>query len=176
MSQTVITVGAACLCIGILIGLAIDDTVDDFFKDRSNRKAPMPKLRISRVPARVARGIVVACVIATLVFNLVAAMLLIKTRIDTSRTAERQDTFTRCVARYEQSFSEAYRARLAASTEVTNAQDRVFLSVAEQDRAAFKEALADYVALREKAKKSQVENPYPPLPDDYCGPVPEAAK
>jgi hypothetical protein len=175
-SQLILLVAVSSFVVGVLVGVVLDD-VRDQLRDFRNERKPMPDPTES-TPSTSARRkdsrASVWLLIIVLALNVVVSGLLIKTRIDTANVAARQSDFTKCVADYNQKFSAAYRARLAPSAAATEALDRVMASVAESDRAAFKAALKSYVDLRAKAKASQVDNPYPPLPDDYCGPVPGA--
>lgn len=163
-SQLILLVGASSFIVGVLVGVALDDARDQLREFRNERK-PMPR-KDSRTS--------IWLLIIVLALNFVVSGFLIKTRIDTTNVAARQAAFTKCVADYNQNFSAAYRARLAPAAAATEALDKVMLSVADKDRDAFAAALKNYVDLRTKAKASQAQNPYPPLPDDYCGPVPGA--
>lgn len=177
MSQTqlILLVAVSSFVVGVLVGVVLDD-VRDQLRDFRNERKPMPSTnrQATKSPRRKDSRTSVWLLIIVLALNVVVSGLLIKTRIDTANVAARQVEFTQCVADYNQRFSAAYRARLAPSAAATEALDKVMASVAEADRAAFKAALQSYVDLRAKAKASQANNPYPPLPDDYCGPVPGA--
>jgi hypothetical protein len=163
-SQLILLVAVGSFTVGVLVGIVLDDARDQLRASRTERNTmPRSESRAS-----------VWLLIIVLALNVVVSGLLIKTRIDTANVAARQSTFTKCVADYNQKFSTAYRARLAPSAAATEALDRVMASVAQSDKEAFTAALQSYVDLRTKAKASQVANPYPPLPDDYCGPVPGA--
>ena len=174
-SQLILLVAVSSFVIGVLVGVVLDD-VRDQLRDFRNERKPMPSkpTREPKVARRKDSRTSVWLLIIVLALNVAVSALLIKTRIDTSNVAVKQTAFTNCVADYNQKFSAAYRARLAPSAAATEALDKVMASVAESDREAFRKALQNYVDLRTKAKASQANNPYPPLPDDYCGPVPGA--
>jgi hypothetical protein len=174
-SQLILLIAVSSFLVGVLVGVVLDD-VRDQLRDFRNERKPMPSPDSSDTKAarRKDSRTSVWLLIIVLALNVAVSGLLIKTRIDTANVASRQSQFTQCVADYNQKFSAAYRARLAPSAAATEALDKVMLSVAESDRDAFKAALQSYVDLRTKAKASQADNPYPPLPDDYCGPVPGA--
>lgn len=72
-----------------------------------------------------------------------------------------------CVANYSQQFSAAYQARLASSS--TPQLDDVLKAADQKDTAAFNKALDQYLAARDQQIAEQQRNPYPPLPDTFCG-------
>jgi hypothetical protein len=172
-SQLIPLVAVGSFVVGVLVGVVLDD-VRDQLRDFRNERKPMPDPSETKTARRKDSRTSVWLLIIVLALNVAVSGLLIKTRIDTAAVAGRQSEFTKCVADYNQKFSAAYRARLAPSAAATEALDKVMQSVASKDRAAFASALESYVDLRAKAKASQADNPYPPLPDDYCGPVPGA--
>lgn len=84
-------------------------------------------------------------------------------------TYARQQNLSKCVNEYNQQFSVAYNARLSASQEASDALDAIVAAISKDDQTAFRAAVADYVAQRDKVKKAQVTNPFPAVPDTFCG-------
>lgn len=100
--------------------------------------------------------------VLTVALNAIVGLLLIGTRQST-------ENYAKCSADWQQQFGTAYRARIAASMKVDEAQDQVFRAVAAQDTDAFKAALSRYVKLRDNQEAEREKNPLPPLPDVLCG-------
>lgn len=105
--------------------------------------------------------------VLTLVLNTIVGILLISTRASTAE-------YTRCSALWQQQFSAAYKARVAAVTAVDEALDEVLRAVAARDPQAFKAAVAHYVHLRDEQARARKENPLPPPPEALCGNPKEA--
>lgn len=143
--------------LGVFVGREVDDTYY-LARDWVKGRRPMAADRKERRRQNVLLGLLVVA----LASNVLVGVLLQVSRIQ-------QGDFTRCSADYDQQFSQAYRARLAASTEATEALDRLVMAVDSRDDAEFQNALDNYVKLRTKAKATAQANPYPPLPESVCG-------
>jgi Tfp pilus assembly protein PilN len=172
--------GVSGLCVGILIGLVIDDVYDIYRANRKTRTPHMERRPLLLLWLLIVSLVANAVVGGTLIFARAKAEEAQRTATTslqrTNANAAELEKFTVCVAAFNQRFTEAYTARLKPSTEASDALDRLIRAVANDDRAEFRKALTAYVALREKVKAEQASNPYPPLPLDYCGPVPRKAK
>lgn len=144
--------------VGVLVGASIDDLFESVHHHKGKLMTDKPK---------VLTWLLTICIAA----NIGIGALMIVSRVQQTDIAREQTRFTECVADYNQQFSSAYKARLASSGQATDALDRVMMAVSSKDEAEFKAALADYVKLRLAAKAQQRANPYPALPDDYCGKV-----
>ena len=100
--------------------------------------------------------------IAVLGLNAAVGALLIITREDA------QD-YSTCVARWQQQFANAYKARTEASEQVDGAIDSVILAVDHRDDEEFRNAVRTYLAIRNQQDKDRQKNPLPPLPEELCG-------
>lgn len=141
---------------GVVFGVGLDDLIEYARKHRIKREAP----RVRKTPVWVVWLIGTLCVV-----QIAVALLAYSARAD-------NDAQTQCQADYNQRFAEAYRSRVAVSAQASQGLDQIIDGVASGDRAQLKAAIDDYVALREKVRKEQLKNPYPPLPDDFCGEAP----
>lgn len=135
-------------------------------KARDTNKVAGARSRLKRDPDRPGRSVgwfAVWLLVAAVGANVLNGVLLIKTRLEAGDTA-------RCIAVYNQQFSEAYRARVASSDDAMKALDRIVAAVEERDPVELRQSVAEYLAFREKVQHDQRTNPYPPLPTQLCGP------
>lgn len=155
--MTTLLLMAATFLVGLFVGREIDDL---YYQTRALIKRGTDMTTPEKLRRR--QFVLIWVLVGVLAANVFLGALLQITRIQ-------QGDFTQCSAEYNQQFSEAYKARLQASTEATEALDRLVLAVNSKDREKFHAALANYVTLRTKAKATAQANPYPPLPDQFCG-------
>lgn len=99
----------------------------------------------------------------------VIAVLTVLVTVPSLIAVQRVGALSACQSDWNQSFAEAYRARLDSSQLSSQKLDRIILSVDTSDRAAFQQAVDDYVRARNAQIADQRKNPYPQLPEQYCG-------
>lgn len=83
------------------------------------------------------------------------------------------DRLAECQATYSNGIADALDARSTASAETQQALDELLGTVSSaaptsEGGQQVRQALADYMAKRAKAKTAQKDNPYPPAPRDAC--------
>lgn len=108
--------------------------------------------------------------------GVIAAVLIalgIATAVQAYVQSEATARLTDCQTAYANGFADALDARSNATAEAQDALDQLLTVVAGLDpspdsQKKFRDALSDYLEKRAKAKKTQVENPYPEPPRDVC--------
>lgn len=108
--------------------------------------------------------IVLIAVLTTLV--VIPALIAVKS---SNEAVRRVGALAVCQSDWNQSFAEAYRVRLESSLVSSKNLDKIMQSVDDKDRSAFRKAVDGYVKARAEQVKDAVANPYPPLPDQFCG-------
>lgn len=159
---THVLVAVVSLVVGFIFGMEADDLIDQpigkegrTVKDRLNR--------LRETPGRARRTPLSYWLLGVLLLvNAVNGIGLITTRLSTSDLAE-------CVAAYNQQFSQAYQARFDSAATASKALDRLVIAVAANNRTEFKASIDAYVTARQAAIADQKANPYPELPDTFCG-------
>lgn len=111
-------------------------------------------------------------VVATVIAQALVGILLIVTYANTGKTAKVLAEYQACVADYNQQFSTIYKARSEAAVQTDKVLDKVIKAVDDQDAKAFRRAVDNYLEARERQDRNRVQNPTPPLPISFCGPVP----
>ncbi len=107
------------------------------------------------------------------VLGAVIVVLGVFTAVQSYVQASATDRLTECQTAYANGFADALDARSDATSAAQDALDDLLTTVASitptpEGREEFRVALADYLAKRADAKKTQAENPYPPAPRDVC--------
>lgn len=145
------------LLVGFLAGIALDDAFDLYRASRKERRMKTSK------PTR---GTILGVVLSIAVLlQLGVGVLIIVER------AARQE-YADCTTRWQQSFAAAYQSRIESSTAASDALEAVIRAVDAEQPDRFREAVDDYLLLRDRQIKDQKRNPYPPLPDELCGEKP----
>jgi hypothetical protein len=103
---------------------------------------------------------------------LLALATTLQTFYQTSRSqalGEAQVRLAQCQIAYQNGFADALDARTTATNEAQQALDELVATVAQATgREASRAALARYIEVRERQKRTQESNPYPPAPRDVC--------
>lgn len=97
------------------------------------------------------------------------AFLTILVIIPSLLAVQRVGALADCQSDWNQKFAEAYRVRLESSQISSINLDKILVSVDKDDRGAFRVAVEAYVKARDAQLRDQLNNPYPALPDQYCG-------
>jgi hypothetical protein len=163
---TLLAVAAGSLLIGFLVGVVLEDAYGLYRIARKDRPMPKPSGR------QILGGVLVVAV----VLQLLVGVLLIDARRDLSQSNREVDEYVSCTTGWQQDFAAAYRARIAVAEDTAAAMEEVVRSVAADNPERFDAAVADYIAVRDEQITEQRRRPYPPLPDELCGPMPEESR
>lgn len=154
------------LLVGFLGGVVGRDAFDLY---RDSRKERTMNDKHSGGGANIFLTVLLGVVVAAQLF---VGVLLIDSRRDLADSERNASDFAACNVRWQQEFAAAYQARVKASTDVTEALERVVRAVDAQDQSEFRDAVDAYIEVRDRQDREVDRNQYPPLPSELCGEAP----
>ena len=165
MITALLIASLAGFLVGFLVGIVLDDALDLYRAARKERNMTESRSGFPRA--------MTALLAIAVVANFLVGLLLIQTRAANQDTADKLAAYTVCTNEWQQQFATAYRVRLAASRDVSEALDAIMIAVDKKDPEKFKAALNRYLTVRETQEVQRKKNPLPPLPDRLCGQPPK---
>lgn len=156
-----ILVAVGSFALGVCIGVTFDDAWDLYRQSRKDRRMT--------ATSNGSRRLLGWTIIAIAVVQVFVGIGLIKSRLDLAAAERDRASYETCTSRWQQEFASAYKARIASSTDAANALEQVVRAVGAEDPDRFRDAVHDYLVLRDAQIRDQKSNPYPPLPDELCG-------
>lgn len=119
---------------------------------------------------------VVGKIDATRLLGIMLLLLAFATTLQTFYQAHRsaelgreQVRLSQCQITYQNGFADALDARTTATNEAQQALDELIETITQASgRDASRAALAKYVEVRERQKRTSEKNPFPPAPRDVC--------
>lgn len=130
--------------------------------------SPMPRRTVMRIFYAMVVGLILTGIMCA-----VSWTRAVQAQHEAQATTDRFQRYVSCQARYQQTFAEAYKARVEPTVSVFEALDRVIFDVSAKNYKDFYPAIKAYIQVRGDQNHALRHNPPPPLPKSVCGAPPE---